>query len=83
MIVHLMVLYCMSLNPYICRAFELTPSDGHKIASIGECMRRGMVGSAEFEYDHTRWFVKGASCREEHEDDVNQALNDIKRRLEP
>ena len=82
MIVHLMLMYCMTLNPYICRAYELLPSDGHKIASVGECMRGSMMGSAEFDFDGARWFIKGASCREEH-DGVREAINDLKERIKP
>lgn len=64
MIVHAFVIYCLSLNPYVCRNYEIMPV-GHRITSIGECMRGGMMGSAEFQFEGARWYIKGVRCTEE------------------
>lgn len=69
------ITYCLVMNPYICRAFQLEPID-RKIISISDCMRGGMMGAAEFTFDGARWFVKGVRCREERDDEVATWLRD-------
>jgi hypothetical protein len=60
----LFVIYCMVLNPTMCRTLELVPAD-HEIVSIPECIRGGAMGDiARFTLDHTQWQVKGWRCTE-------------------
>ena len=80
--IHLMVVYCLSLNPYVCRTLELVPADGHLIASQIECMMGGMMGSAEFRFEGALWFVKGAYCRQEIDTELREALDAARRQLD-
>jgi hypothetical protein len=74
MSVTLFVVYCMALNPYICRSYQIVPAD-HQLQTISECMIGGMVGSAEFRFEDADWFIKGAYCRE-NPDEVQVWLRD-------
>lgn len=60
----LVVVFCLTLNPYICRSLELVPEDGHKIASVGECLRGGATGGMTFTMEHAEWQTKGWRCVE-------------------
>ncbi len=62
--ISLFVVYCMVLNPTMCRVLELAPVD-HEIVSIPECIRGGAMGDiAGFTLDHAQWRVKGWKCKE-------------------
>jgi len=41
------VLYCMVLNPTMCRTLEIVPEDGHKITSQIECLMGGAIFDAQ------------------------------------
>ena len=81
--VHAFIVYCLMLNPTMCRTFEILPDDGYPIASVGECMRGGMMGSAEFTFESAQWYVKGVSCRETPPDDVASWVAKEKTRVTP
>lgn len=60
----LVVVYCLTANPYLCRTLEMVPEDGHEIASIPECLRGGAIGSMRFTLEDAEWMVKGYKCQE-------------------
>lgn len=62
-VIKLVVVYCLSLNPYICRTLEMVPVD-HGIVSIMECIRGGAIGGMTFELEHAEWKVRGWRCEE-------------------
>jgi hypothetical protein len=41
------VLYCMVLNPNLCKVLEIVPSDGHPISSQMECLMGGAIFDAQ------------------------------------
>lgn len=60
----LVVMYCMILNPSMCRVLEVVPVD-HEIVSIPECIKGGAMGDTlRFTLDHIEWRVKGWRCQE-------------------
>lgn len=62
--VKLVVVFCLALNPYLCRNIEMVPGDGRAIASAGECLRGGAIGGMSFVLEHAEWQVKGWRCVE-------------------
>lgn len=64
MVITLSVVFCLTLNPYMCRSLEMVPDDGHEIASLSECIKGGAVGGMSFTMDHAEWHVKGFRCQE-------------------
>jgi len=60
--IHAFVVYCLVLNPYMCRQWELAPVD-HKIVSTADCMKGVMMGGSVFSYEGLAWFVKGGGCK--------------------
>lgn len=68
------VIYCMTLNPTMCRELRFVPDDYHAIASISECLKGGVIGSMTFKLDGAEWRTKGVRCIEvEKPDSVIQA----------
>lgn len=61
--IKLVVVFCLTLNPYMCRTLEMVPED-HAIVSIGECLRGGAVGGMSFTLEHQEYTVKGWRCTE-------------------
>lgn len=59
----LVVTFCMTLNPTMCRNLEIAPVD-HAIVSIPECIHGGAIGSMRFELEHIEWITKGWRCVE-------------------
>lgn len=62
--IKLVVVYCLVLNPYICRTLETVPDDGHVIASQMECIKGGAIGGMKFTLDNAEWQTKGWHCQE-------------------
>jgi hypothetical protein len=60
----LVVVYCLTVNPYMCRTLEMVPDDGRAIASIAECIKGGAIGGMSFTLEHAEWHVKGYRCQE-------------------
>lgn len=79
------VVYCMVLNPTMCRNLEIVPDDGHKIASQMECLLGGAIFDAQtrisqqtpasqdaelrITYEGIEWRVKYIMCKQEGDDD--------------
>jgi hypothetical protein len=61
--VTLVVTFCMTLNPTMCRTIEMVPVD-HSIVSVPECIRGGAIGGMAFELEHIEWHTKGWRCVE-------------------
>lgn len=59
----LLVTFCMTLNPSLCRTLEMVPED-HAAVSIPECIKGGAIGGMSFELDHIEWRTKGWRCVE-------------------
>lgn len=62
--IELVVVFCMTLNPTMCRTLPMVPDDGHEVTSQSECMKGGAVGGMTFTLDHIEWSVKGWRCTE-------------------
>lgn len=61
--IHAFVMYCMVLNPHLCKTQEIVPVEG-SVTSLTSCMMGGMMGSAaEFTYQGARWRIKGIYCK--------------------
>ena len=58
------VVYCMTLNPTMCRELRMVPDDYHAITSISECLKGGVIGSMTFKLDDIEWRTKGVRCIE-------------------
>jgi len=79
------VVYCMILNPTMCRNLEIVPEDGHPIASQMECLLGGAIFDAQtrigqqtpatqdeglrIKYEGIEWRVKYIMCKQEGDDD--------------
>lgn len=73
--IDLVVIFCMTINPTMCRTMPMVPDDGHEIASIGECLRGGAIGGMTFVLEHTEWQVRGWRCIEKPPTDFQQWLS--------
>lgn len=62
--ISLVVTFCMTFNPTMCRTAEFVPESTHTIISIPECIRGGAIGGMHFTLEHTEWFTKGWRCKE-------------------
>jgi hypothetical protein len=62
-LVVLMVTFCMTLNPQMCRTLEVAPQD-HAIVSVPECLKGGAIGSMTFTLEQIEWRTKGWRCIE-------------------
>lgn len=60
----LVVIFCLKLNPTMCRTMEMVPDDGHKVTSQMECIKGGAIGGMTFTMDHMEWKTKGWRCTE-------------------
>lgn len=60
--------YCKVEFPTECRELEIVPDEGREPASQIECMRGLMMNRAEFTFEGERWFTKGGTCKELHND---------------
>ena len=63
MIITLVVTFCMTLNPTMCRELEMVPS-GRTMVSVPECLKGGAIGSMSFQLDHIEWYTRGWRCEE-------------------
>jgi hypothetical protein len=62
--IELLVIFCMKLNPYMCKTLEMVPDDGHQVASQMECIKGGAVGGMTFMLEYVEYQVKGWRCIE-------------------
>ena len=62
--VTLVVIFCMALNPTMCRRLEIVPQDLHRIVSIPECIKGGAIGGMTFVLEHIEWRTRGWRCEE-------------------
>lgn len=77
--VHVFVVYCLVLNPSMCRILEIAPID-HKTVSVMECIKGGAIYEATtFRLEYAEWRVKGWHC----EEDRPLNLEAMKRRVTP
>jgi hypothetical protein len=60
--IRLTIIYCMVLNPTMCKPLEFVPADFRPITSEMDCLMGGAIGSTQFVIDHVDWFVKGWRC---------------------
>lgn len=60
----LVVVFCLILNPTMCKSLEIVPDDGREIASIEECLKGGAIGGMTFTLENAAWQVKGYRCQE-------------------
>ena len=60
--VTLVVVFCLTLNPYMCSQLRMVPDDYHAIASPMECIKGGANGGVTFTMQHKEYFVKGWYC---------------------
>ena len=63
--IHLIVTYCLVLNPTQCRSLEMVPDNYRPITSMTDCMMGGVIGGTKFVLDHAEWQVKGFHCNQE------------------
>ena len=75
----LTVVFCMQLNPSMCRELEMAPID-HAIVSTMECIMGGAIGGVQYEQQQFKlegivWRVKGWRCKETPSD-VQQWVRD-------
>jgi hypothetical protein len=62
--VTVLVVYCLTLNPTMCRTLEIAPVD-HETVSVAECIKGGAnYAATTFRLDYADWTVKGWKCRE-------------------
>ena len=45
--IHLIVTYCLVLNPTQCRSLEMVPDNYRPITSMTDCMMGGVIGISE------------------------------------
>ena len=58
----LIVMFCLSLNQYMCYELRMVPDDYRAIASPMECLRGGAVSGMQFVMQHQEYTVKGWRC---------------------
>jgi hypothetical protein len=58
----LTIIFCLTLNDYICRSLPFGHDDYQSITSIEDCMMGGLIGSTTFVKEHAEYFVKGFRC---------------------
>ena len=62
----LTVVFCLTLNSYICQELRMVPEDYRAIASPMECIIGGAIGSVDldvqFKKDGAEWKVRGYRC---------------------
>lgn len=64
MVVEIVVVYCLTLNPTLCRTLTIAPVD-HPTASVPECIKGGAnYAATTFLLEHAEWYVKGWHCHE-------------------
>ena len=63
-VIKLVVVYCMVLNPTMCKELEMVPDNYRPITSMMDCLMGGAIGSTSFVLEHTEWLVKGWRCKE-------------------
>lgn len=62
--VYAFVIYCLALNPTMCREFAYGAAD-HRMTTIMDCAMGGMgQSSAAFSYEGAQWVVKGIRCEQ-------------------
>lgn len=78
-IIHVVIRFCMVLNPTMCRELEIAPAD-HETVSQTECMRGVMMGDQSiFLLEGIEWRIRGGSCKEvQHDNAVSTWLKDQK-----
>lgn len=64
----LTVVFCMLLNPTMCRELEMVPID-HAITSPMECIMGGAIGGMQYEQmqfklEGITWRVRGWRCKQ-------------------
>jgi hypothetical protein len=64
----LTVVFCMQLNPTMCRTLEMVPVD-HAMTSVMECIRGGAIGGVQYEQQQFKlegvvWRVRRYRCEE-------------------
>lgn len=67
-ITHTFVVYCMLLNPTMCRSLEIIKDDYTYATTQMECMKGGAIYSGNglrFDLDGATWVVKGTRCSAE------------------
>ena len=62
--ISLTIVFCMTLNDYICRELPFGHDDYQAITSLEDCMMGGMIGSTKFVMENAEWYVKGFRCSE-------------------
>lgn len=65
--ISLTVIFCMTLNPTMCRVLPYGHDDYSPITSLEDCMKGGAMSGMSFVMENADWFVKGFRCKEEPE----------------
>lgn len=80
MVVHLLIKFCMVLNPTMCSQLEIAPYD--KALTMPYCMQGAMMGDQRQFKDESGilWQIKGASCIEV--EDTTQAQAYLRDRVQ-
>jgi hypothetical protein len=61
----LTVIFCLSLNSYMCQELRMVPEDYRAVISMGDCLMGGAIGSTTFIKEHQEYVVKGFRCESE------------------
>lgn len=67
MLIHAFVVFCLALNPTMCREQEIIRADYTYAASVTDCAIGGISygGTGFTDRDGAAWIVKGVRCRTE------------------
>ena len=58
----LTVIFCLTLNSYICQELKMVPWDFRGITSMSDCLMGGAIGGTTFMMQNAEWTVKGYRC---------------------